>query len=108
MNEYGHGYGRALMQGSIRSALGVTTGVISQRRVSRALRRVAPIAYEAMARDIMVRTNPIPYYAPYFGYKVQMDQNEKIGQAFGCTHVALIVRICVSSGIVNARHLGSA
>ena len=34
--------------------------------------------------------NPIPYYAPYFGYKVHMDPNEKIDQDYGCTHVGLI------------------
>ena len=87
---YGHGYGRAMMQGSIRAAFGVTTGVVSQRRVSNSLRRVAPDAYDARTRDILVRTNPIPYYAPFFGYKAHMDQNEKIGQRFGCTHVALV------------------
>ena len=41
-------------------------------------------------RDLLQRINPIPYFAPYFGYKVHMDQNEKIGQRYGCTHVALI------------------
>ena len=87
---YGHGYGRAMMQGSIRSFIGATTGVISQRRVSQSLLRVAPLAYEERTRDIFERTNPIPYYAPYFGYKCHMDQNEKIAQNFGCTHVALI------------------
>lgn len=90
VNSYGHGYGRALMQGSIRSNLGVTVGVVSQRRVARSLNRIAPAAYNARARDVLERTNPIPYYAPYFGYKVHMDQNEKIGQNFGCTHVAII------------------
>jgi hypothetical protein len=33
------------------------------------------------------RTNPIPYYAPYFGYKGHFDQNEKVAQDFGMTHV---------------------
>jgi len=87
---YGHHYGRALMQGSIRSNLGVTYGAVSQRRVSNSLRRIAPEAFDARTRDILQRTNPVPYYAPFFGYKVHMDQNEKIGQRFGCTHVALI------------------
>jgi len=87
---YGHHYGRALMQGSVRSSLGVTYGAVSQRRISSSLRRLAPEAFDARTRDILQRTNPVPYYAPFFGYKVHMDQNEKIGQRFGCTHVALI------------------
>lgn len=90
VRNYGHTYGRAMMQGSVRARIGVTVGAVSQRRVSNALRRVAPNAFEARTRDLIQRTNPIPYFAPYFGYKVHMDQNEKIGQRFGCTHVALI------------------
>ena len=31
--------------------------------------RLAPLAYEARARDPLDRTYPIPYCAPYFGYK---------------------------------------
>lgn len=64
---YGHCYGRALMQGSVRSRLGVTYGAVSQRRISNALKRLAPEAFEARTRDILERTNPIPYYAPFFG-----------------------------------------
>ena len=87
---FGHGYGRSLMQGSIRALIGSTGRVVSQRRVSNSLRRLAPVEFELRTRDLQERTNPVPYYAPYFGYKVHMDQNEKIGQTFGCTHVALI------------------
>ena len=87
---YGHGYGRSLMQGSIRAMYGVSEGVVSQRRVSNSLRRMAPDAFDARTRDVLIRTNPVPYYAPFFGYKAHMDQNEKIAQTFGCTHVALI------------------
>ena len=87
---YGHGYGRSLMQGSIWRELSTVGGSASQRRIAASLKRLAPAAYQARARDVLDRTNPIPYYAPYFGYKVHMDQNEKIAQDFGCTHVALI------------------
>jgi len=38
VGRYGHGYGRALMQGSIRASIGATIGVVSQRRVSNSLR----------------------------------------------------------------------
>ncbi len=77
------------MQGSINARLGITSGAVSQRRVTRALRRVAPVQQDERRRDARDRTNPIPYYNPYFGFKVHMDQNEKIGQSFGCTHVAM-------------------
>lgn len=87
---YGHQYGISLMQGSVRAYFGVTGHIVSQRRMSRALRRVAPEAFEARTRDVLERTNPIPYFAPYFGYKAHMDQNEKLGQCYGCTHVAII------------------
>ena len=87
---YSHTYGRKLMQGSIRALVGSTLNVVSQKKVSRALRNVAPVANEARARDLIDRTNPIPYYSPYFGYKCHLDQNEKIGQDYGCTHVVMI------------------
>ena len=87
---YGHWYGRKMMQGSLRAQLGVISGAISQRRVSVALRTVAPDAYEARTRDLLERTNPVPYVSPYFGYKCHFDQNEKIGQHYGCTNVAVI------------------
>ena len=54
------------------------------------MRNVAPVANEARARDLRDRTDPIPYYSPYFGYKCHLDQNEKIGQDYGCTHVVMI------------------
>ena len=51
------------MQGSIRALVGSTLNVVSQKRVSRALRNVAPVANEARARDLIDRTIPIPYYS---------------------------------------------
>ena len=75
---FGHGYGRSMMQGGIRYTLGISSGILSQRRIARSLKGLAPLAYEARARDTFDRTNPIPYFAPYFGYKEHMDQNEKI------------------------------
>ena len=87
---YGQTYGRKLMQGSIWALVGSTLNLVSQKRVSRALRNVAAVANEARAGDLINRTNPIPYYSPYFGYKCHLDQNEKIGQDYGCTHVVMI------------------
>lgn len=60
---------------------------ISQRRISSMLRKVAPSAHNERAHDLLDRTNPVPYYASYFGYKLDMDQNEKLAQEFGITHV---------------------
>ena len=87
---YGHGYDRSVMQSSIRCTLGISSGIVSQRRIARSLKRLAPLAYEVRARDTLDRTNRISYFPPYFGYKAHMDQNEKIAQGFGCMHVALI------------------
>ena len=86
---YGHNYGRKMMQGSIRALIGHSY-LVSQRRISRALRAVAPMEHEARARDLLIRTNPVLYFAPYFGFKAHLDQNELIGQDYGCTHVLMI------------------
>ena len=54
------------------------------------LKKVAPRAHRERAHDLLDRTNPVPYHAPYFGYKLQqlhMDQSEKIVQEYGVTHV---------------------
>ena len=79
-----------MMQGIIRYTLGTSSGIVPQRRIAKSLKRLALLAYKAQARDTFDRTNPIPYFAPYFGYKGHTDQNEKIAQEYGCTHVTLI------------------
>ena len=58
--------------------LGVTSDAISQRRISAACRRVAAEALDEKTGDILVGTNSVPYFAPYFGYKGYLDQNDKI------------------------------
>ena len=77
------------MQGTLRYQLQQGSGrrEISQRRISSMLRKVAPGAHSERAHDLLDRTNRVPYYAPYFGYKLHMDQNEKLAQEFGVTHV---------------------
>lgn len=60
---------------------------ISQRRISKMLKKVAPRTHRERAHDLLDRTNPVPYHASYFGYKLHMDQNEKIAQEYGVTHV---------------------
>ena len=77
------------MQGSIYSFLGVSSGAISQHRIANALHIVAPLEYNARARDLLVKTNPLPYYAPYFGYKAHLDQNEILAM-YGCTHMIMV------------------
>ena len=75
---YRHCYGRAMMQGAIRSQYGLLLGCVSLRRISKSLQSVAPIEFDARRRNISEKTNLMPYYAPYFGYKIHMDQNEKL------------------------------
>ena len=87
---YGNSYGRRMMQGSVRAMLGVTSRAISQRKISAACRRVAPEALNARTRDTLTRTNPVSYFAPYFGYKGHFDQKEKNAHDFGCTHVLFV------------------
>ena len=90
VNNYGHSYGRQMMQDSIHSLLGITAASVSQRTVSRALQLVARVPHQAGAQDTLERQNPVPYFAPYFWYKGYFDQNEKIGQEYGCSHVLMI------------------
>ena len=78
-----------MMQGTLRYQLqqGSCHREISQRRISIMLRKVAPRAHKERAHDLLDKTNPVLYYAPYFGYKLHMNQNEKSAQEFGVTHV---------------------
>ena len=70
------------MQGTLlyQSQQGSCHREISQRQISSMLRKVAPSAHNEKAHDLLDKTNPVPYYAPYFGYKLHMDQNEKLAQ----------------------------
>ena len=78
-----------MMQGTLRYQMqeNLHCREISQRRISKMLKKVAPRAHRERAHDLLDRTNPVPYHAPYFGYKLHMDQNEKIAQEYGVTHV---------------------
>lgn len=61
----------------------------SQRRVGAALQRDNPSQHGLRQTSTLLRTNPIPYRANYFGEKLHIDQNEKLVM-FGCTHVCAI------------------
>ena len=78
------------MQGSIHSLLGITANAVSQRRVSRALQLLTPAVHQARAEDTLERQNPVLYFTSYFEYKSHFDQNEKITQDYGYTHVLMI------------------
>ena len=43
--------------------------LVSQRRISRVLRAVAPVEHEARAHDLLVRTNPFRILHPFLGLK---------------------------------------
>ena len=64
------------MQGTLRYQLqqGSCHREISQRRISIMLRKVAPRAHKERAHDLLDKTNPVLYYAPYFGYKLHMNR----------------------------------
>ena len=59
---------------------------VSQNRVGRALKRVAPYCHSQRQNTVQRQINPIPYTALYFGEKIHIDQNEKMIM-YGVTHV---------------------
>lgn len=60
--------------------------VASEKRIATALSIVAP-AYQARRNTNTARQmNPIPYAADYFGHKLHIDQNEKLGM-YGLTEI---------------------
>ena len=61
---------------------------VSRDKVGKSLQRVDPQNNALRRQDLVVRTNPKPYYASYYGHKLHIDQNEKLVD-FGCTHILL-------------------
>ena len=49
------------------------------------LKETNPTSFEARKNDTLDKTNPIPYFAPTFGYKGHIDQNEKLVR-YGVVH----------------------
>lgn len=78
-------YGRKMMTGMLASQ----EVYVAEKRVASSLRRVNPNFHEARCTATERHTNPHTYHADYFGHKVHVDQNEKLGM-FGVTHVAAI------------------
>ena len=62
---------------------------IAEERVGAALKNTFPRDAEARRQSISRAVNPIPYRADYFGHKLHIDQNEKLGM-YGVTRVAEI------------------
>ena len=62
---------------------------IWDKRIGKALQRVAPPYHQRRSNDTARMLNPIPYRADYFGHKLHVDQNEKVAM-YGVTHVAAI------------------
>ena len=81
----GHSYGRKTMHGLLRCE-GIR---VSQNRVSKSLKRVAPAAMSARENLTYRHLNPLPYRASFFGEKLHLDQNEKLNR-FGVTHVLAV------------------
>lgn len=62
---------------------GITAG---EKRIANALSNISP-AYQAKRNNNTAKQlNPVPYSADYFGHKLHLDQNEKLGM-YGLTEV---------------------
>ena len=75
------------MKGFLESHVGKT--VASQTRIGKSLARVSPLYHQQRLQGAERQTNPSPYYAEYYGHKLNMDQNEKLVM-YGVTHVCCI------------------
>ena len=51
-----------MMQDSVSYTLGISSGIVSQRRIAKSMKRLVPLAYEARARDALDRINSIFYF----------------------------------------------
>lgn len=60
-----------------------------EKRIGAAMQRVDPVRHCRRQQQMHRLTNPIPYYAEYFGEKLHIDQNEKLVM-YGATHVCAI------------------
>ena len=82
VNNYDHSCGRRMIQGSIHSLLGITASFESI--------TISCSSWSTDRGSRYFRQNQVPYFAPYFGCKGHFDQNEKIGQDYGCTNLLMI------------------
>lgn len=74
LNQVGGTYGVKMMKGYLESQ-----GIIaSKERISSSLKFVDPESHYHRQKGTQNQLNPRPYYAPYFGYNLHLDQNEKV------------------------------
>ena len=74
------------MTGYVKQKTGLEIG---EARIGRSLSNVFPHYQQRRRQGTARATNPVPYRADYFGHKLHIDQNEKLGM-YGVTHVAAI------------------
>ena len=75
-----------MVRGFLLSHSGVS---VAEERVGASLARVAPDHHQYRQNRTQLQTNPVPYSADYFGHKLHIDQNEKLGM-YGVTHVCAV------------------
>lgn len=62
---------------------------VGEHRIGSSLSRVDPQSHDRRRQDAIVKANPKPYIANYFGHKLHLDQNEKLVH-FVVTHVIAV------------------
>ena len=63
----------------------VNRSFASESRIGKSLARVAPYYHHHRQRGTERQLNPQPYTADYHGYKLHMDQNQKLA-SYGVVH----------------------
>ena len=81
----GHSYGRRTLHGYLRSQ----SVRVCQHCVGDSLSRVAPRPAQSRRAKTHRQLNPIPYRSDFFGEKLNLDKNEKLGM-FGVTHILAV------------------
>ena len=59
---------------------------IGDKRIGASLAHVSPGYHHQRRNRTEMQTNPVPYFAEYFGHKMHLDQNEKLVM-YGVVHV---------------------
>ena len=85
VSRVGPTYGRKTMKGFLASQ-GIRAG---QRQIAAAMPYANAAYHHQRQTDTAWLLNPIPYSASYFGHKLHIDQNEKLGM-YGVTHICAV------------------
>jgi hypothetical protein len=70
-----HEHGAGMIKGYLKTSYNIN---VSKRRLMASMRRVAPEEYESRRALTRRRLNRRTMFAPYFGYMLCVDQNEKL------------------------------